>query len=172
MEKRSQAKPGQYLTFMLKGQFYGVPIATVREINRVSDITPVPQTPHFVAGVINLRGKVIPVVNLRQKFELPKVPYDRETCIIVIEGTDGQVGMIVDSVSAVVELTDAQIEGSPTLGSDSKLDFVMGMGKMDDKVIILVDIVSALSKDQFSMSLPVEKATDKAAEKTALPKAA
>ena len=143
--KINHAKAGQYLTFVLKGRPYGLPIATVREINQVTDITPVPQTPEFVIGVINLRGKVIPVVDLRLKFSLEYTPYTRETCIIVIEGENGQIGMIVDQVSEVVEFAQDKIEPSPVLGDE--MNYVMGMGKIEDRVIILVDIVRALSKE-------------------------
>jgi len=152
----SQAKPGQYLTFLLKEQYYGVPIGTVREINRVCEITPVPQTPHYVVGVINLRGKVIPVIDLRLKFGVEDTAHTRQTCIIVIEGQNGQVGMIVDSVSEVLELKSEQIEPSPVLGDDAKLAFVIGMGKFDNRVIILINIVLALSKE--SLMDVVEKA--------------
>ncbi len=145
----SQAKPGQYLSFMLKSQAYGVPIGTVREINRVADITPVPQTPHFVAGVMNLRGKVIPVVDLRLKFDLEAAPHTRNTCIIVIEGDSGQVGMIVDAVTGVIDLGAQQIEPAPVMGDETRMSFVLGMGKIESNVVILVDIVRALSKEQL-----------------------
>ena len=140
------AQPGQYLTFCLKSQAYGVPIGNVREINRLTDITAVPQTPFFVAGVMNLRGKVIPVVNLRLKFGLEETAHTRQTCIIVIEGDTGQVGMIVDSVSGVIDLKAEQIEPAPVLGDSNRLSYVLGMGKVEASVIILVDIVQALSK--------------------------
>lgn len=146
MDKAAMAQPGQYLTFLLSRQAYGVPIATVREINRVSEITPVPQTPTFVAGVMNLRGKVIPVVDLNMKFGFEKARHSKETCIIVIEGADGQIGTIVDAVSGVVELTAAQIEPPPTMGDMTKLSFVIGMGKYEDTVVILVDAVLALAR--------------------------
>lgn len=154
--ENSIAKPGQYLTFALKNQLYGVPIGTVREINRLSDITPVPRTPDFVAGVMNLRGKVIPVVNLRRKLEFQATEDTKSTCIIVIETAVGQVGMIVDSVSRVIELVAAQIEPTPNLGNSSQTEFVLGMGKVEDKVIILIDIVKVLSTDQLTdlASLP------------------
>src|SRR4051812_5909453 len=106
----ADAKPGQYLTFMLNTQAYGVPIGSVREINRVVEITVVPQTPFFVAGVMNLRGRVIPVVDLRLRFNFPATPHTRHTCIIVVEGTQGQFGAIVDSVIGVVDFADNQIE--------------------------------------------------------------
>ncbi len=143
------AKPGQYLTFVLNSQSYGVPIGTVREINRLSEITPVPKTPVFVAGVMNLRGKVIPVVNLRLKLGFVQTEHTKETCIIVIETLVGQVGMIVDSVRGVIELVSNQIEPTPNLGNSSETEFVMGMGKLENSVIILIDIVKALSAAQL-----------------------
>jgi purine-binding chemotaxis protein CheW len=144
------AKPGQYLTFVLNQQLYGVPIGTVREINRMSDITPVPKTPNYVAGVMNLRGKVIPVINLRTKLNFESISATKETCIIVIETQVGQVGMIVDSVSGVIELVSTQIEPTPNLGNTSETEFVLGMGKVENKVVILIDIVRALSHNQLA----------------------
>ncbi len=152
-QKTPTARPGQFLTFSLRKQLYGLPIGTVREINRVSDITPVPQTEPYVAGVMNLRGKVIPVIDLRLKFGLNAEAHTRETCIIVIEGqgaTLGQVGMIVDSVNGVADLMAQQIEPRPSLGDDGSLDYITGMGKMEDRVIILVDIVRALGTERFA----------------------
>jgi purine-binding chemotaxis protein CheW len=111
----------------------------------MSEITPVPQTPHFVSGVMNLRGKVIPVVNLRLKLGLEKLAYSKETCIIVIESEFGQIGTIVDSVSGVIELNDSQLEPRPSLGNDGLLSYVMGMGKVDGQVIVLLAIVECLS---------------------------
>lgn len=150
MEMTIKAKAGQYLTFNLKGRPYGVPIASVREINRLSDIAPVPHTPEFVAGVMNLRGKVIPVVSLRLKFGFEETEHTKHTCIIVIEGADGQVGIIVDSVSGVVELTTEQIAPPPVMGDMERLDFVIGMGKTENTVVILVDAVLALSRDNLA----------------------
>jgi len=149
-EMNTKAKAGQYLTFQLMAEQYGVPIETVREINRVGEITPVPRTPEYVKGVMNLRGKIIPVVNLRVKFGMAPQEYTRDTCIIVIDTEIGQVGMIVDSVKEVVDLTDNQIEPSPILGNETTMSFVRGMGKVDQRVIILVDIVSAFSHDQLT----------------------
>ena len=144
------AQPGQYMSFVLNSQSYAVAISIVREINRVADITSVPQTPAFVAGVMNLRGKVISVVDLRLKFGLAAVERTRETCIIVIEGDSGQVGMIVDSASGVLVLNAEQIEPAPVMGNADDLSFVRGMGKVENTVLILVDIVSALSREQLS----------------------
>lgn len=155
-----KAKAGQYLTFQLKHEQYGVPIETVREINQPTEITPVPRTPVFVKGVMNLRGKIIPVVNLRMKFGMEEVDKTRDTCIIVIDTEIGQVGMIVDSVKEVVNLEDSQIEPSPVLGNERVMHFVKGMGKIEyedeknetkQKVIILVDCVAAFSPDQMTV---------------------
>lgn len=145
----SKAKSGQYLTFQLMSEQYGVAIETVREINQFGEITKVPRTPNYVKGVMNLRGKIIPVVNLRVKFGMEPQESTRDTCIIVIETEIGQVGMIVDSVKEVVDLQEAQIEPSPVLGNQSAMSFVRGMGKVDNRVVILVDIVSAFSAEQM-----------------------
>lgn len=145
------AQAGQYLTFILKGQTYGLPISSVQEINRMSEIAPVPRTPKFVAGVMNLRGKVISVVDLRLKFGFEKTNYTKETCIIVIEGKNGQVGTIVDSVSAVVDLAPNQIEPAPVMGDGHELAFIVGMGKTENTVIILVDVVRALAMEPFNI---------------------
>lgn len=149
MSEINKAKPGQYLTFQLMSEQYGVAIETVREINQFGEITPVPRTPDYVKGVMNLRGKIIPVVNLRIKFGMEAIDTTRDTCIIVIETEIGQVGMIVDSVKEVVDLHDNQIEPSPVLGNNHAMSFVRGMGKVDNRVVILVDIVAAFSSDQM-----------------------
>lgn len=159
MSEATRAVPGQYLTFQLMSEQYGVPIETVREINRVGEITPVPRTPEFVKGVMNLRGKIIPVVNLRVRFGMPSENYTRDTCIIVIDTNVGQVGMIVDAVKEVADLEQNQIEPAPVLGNEKTMSFIRGMGKLEDKVIILVDVVSALSHEQLTqISQPDEQA--------------
>ncbi|MBL7543084.1 MAG: purine-binding chemotaxis protein CheW [Bdellovibrionaceae bacterium] len=143
------ARPGQYLTFKLKNEFYGVAIENVREINRVGEITPVPKTPQFIKGVMNLRGKIIPVVNLRERFGLNSEAYTRDTCIIVIDTPQNQIGLIVDSVKEVMTLEDRHIEASPALAGNKTTNFIVGLGKYDDKVIILVDIVSVFTPEQI-----------------------
>jgi purine-binding chemotaxis protein CheW len=163
MAEMNTAKPGQYLTFQLMSEQYGVPIATVREINRVGEITPVPKTPDFVKGVMNLRGKIIPVINLRVRFGMQSIDYTRDTCIIVIDTDFGQVGMIVDAVREVADLTQQQIEPPPVLGNEKALAFIRGMGKLEDRVIILVDVVSALSQEQLTQLHEVKTAATAAA---------
>ena len=98
-EQIASAKPGQYLTFVLQGQTFGVPIETVREINRVTEIAPVPKTHPCVAGVMNLRGKVIPVIDLRLMLGMPSAAHTKETCVVVIESKEGQIGATVDAVA-------------------------------------------------------------------------
>lgn len=139
-----RAKSGQYLTFRLDKQEYGVPIETVREINRVNKITVVPRTPDFVSGMMNLRGSVIPVIDLRVKFSLPQAAHTRETCTIVIDGSNGQIGMIVDAVAEVVTLSQEQIEPAPSAESRTS-SYVTGIGKLEQKVLILIDVVDMVS---------------------------
>lgn len=151
MEKRS-AMPGQYLTFSLNAQTYGIPIATVREINRVLDITPVPQTPDYVAGIINLRGKIIPVINLRKRLGFTIQDYTKQTCIVVIDCPTGQVGAIVDTVSSVSDFAANQIEPAPELSGDIAR-YILGVGKLDKSVIILLDIVGSITADVAQLDL-------------------
>jgi len=150
MSQSLSAQSGQYLTFQLDGEFFGIPIAVVREINRVTDVTPVPKAPPFVKGVMNLRGKIIPVIDLRLKFDLKPSDYTRDTCIIVIETPHGQMGNIVDAVKEVVEFEASEIEPAPQFGVSGYQGFVKGLGKKDEKVIILVDIVDSFAKSEWN----------------------
>lgn len=144
--KSTRARPGQFLTFNLRQRPYGVPIETVREINSMVDITPVPGMPKYVSGVINLRGKVIPVVNLSVRFGVENAGVTRETCIIVIEVQGSLVGMIVDSVSEVIMLPSESIEPAPLLSECEEGQWITGMGKIDSKIVLLLDIVGTLSQ--------------------------
>ena len=137
-------KGGQYLTFKLQNLSYGVAIQHVREINRMSDIAAVPESPAFVAGVMNLRGKVISVVDLRKRLNMTETAATKETCIIVVESEVGHVGIIVDSVQAVIDLKDNQIDDSPI--SDDESTYVRSIGKMDDQLVMLIDIFRCLSR--------------------------
>ncbi len=138
---------GKYLTFMLDNEEYGLEILKVREIIGMMDITKVPQTPDFVEGVINLRGKVIPVVDLRTKFGLSRAEYNDETCVIVVD-----VGMlmgIVDTVREVHDINGKDIEPPPRLGASVDTTFILGMGKVNDDVKILLDIGKVLTCDEL-----------------------
>lgn len=139
---------GKYLTFLLSDEEYGLEILKVREIICIMDITKVPQTPAFVRGVINLRGKVIPVIDLRLKFELPQKEYDDQTCIIVVD-VGMLIGIIVDTVQEVHDIPAADIEPPPELGGSVDTSFILGMGKVKDDVKILLHIDRVLTADEL-----------------------
>lgn len=147
--KDAEAKEGKYLTFVLRGEEYGLEILKVREIIGVLDITPVPQTPAFVKGVINLRGKVIPVVDLRLKFGMPAADYTKETCVIVVDVNGMLMGTVVDTVSEVIDIAGKDIEPAPNFGGKISTDFILGMGKIKGKVKILLDIDRVLSTEEL-----------------------
>ncbi len=147
---------GKYLTFDLAGERYGIGILTVREIMGIVEIRSVPKTPSFMKGVINLRGKVIPVVDLRSRFDMEEREYDQETCIIVVwagkkDGARVQMGIIVDSVDEVRAFMSGDIEPPPSLGAGVDTQFILGMGKNNDKVYILLDINRVISDEEFSV---------------------
>lgn len=144
-------KEGKYLTFVLCEEEYGLEILKVREIIGLLDVTPVPQTPAFVKGVINLRGKVIPVVDLRLKFGMPEAEYTKETCIIVVDVGALLMGIIVDTVSEVIEIKEEEIEPAPSFGEKVDVKFILGMGKIKGKVKILLDIDRVLSSEELSV---------------------
>ncbi len=139
---------GKYLMFLLDGEEYGLDILKVREIIGVMDITKVPQTQEFVEGVINLRGKVIPVIDLRRKFGLVPVEYNEKTCTIVLD-VGILMGIIVDTVQEVYSIPASDIEPSPKLGSAVDISFILGMGKVKDEVKILLDIEKVLNSEEL-----------------------
>jgi purine-binding chemotaxis protein CheW len=140
---------GKYLTFSLGGEIYGINILQVKEIIGIMDITPVPQAPPYVKGVLNLRGKILPVMDLRRKFGFEERAYDERTCIIVVEMANEAgvllVGAIVDSVSEVTNIADGEIDPTPDLGGQQDTEYIEGMAKMKGKVVILLDIARVLS---------------------------
>ena len=144
---KALAKEGKYLTFALGNEEYGLEILQVREIIGLMDITAVPQVPDYLKGVINLRGKVIPVIDLRLKFGLSSVDYTNETCIIVLNVGETMMGIIVDRVCEVLDIQRENIEEAPKFGADVKTDFIIGMGKIQEKVVILLDIEKILTED-------------------------
>ena len=145
---------GKYLVFHLGREEFGIRVLKVREIMGIQDITAVPQTPAHVKGVINLRGKVIPVVDLRLKFGMEALGYTERTCIIVVEITgDGkkiQIGILVDSVSEVLNIKAADIEDTPNFGSHLNTDYILGMAKTGGRVKILLDIDKVLSSSEVA----------------------
>ncbi len=159
-EKMDQAvkiitdREGKYLTFALADEEYGIGILKVREIIGMMPITTVPQTPEFVKGVINLRGKVIPVIDLRLKFGMDEIDYTERTCIIVveIETASGAIpmGTVVDSVSEVLNIKGEDIEDTPTFGTTLNSEHISGMAKIDGGVKILLDIDRVLSEKEIA----------------------
>jgi purine-binding chemotaxis protein CheW len=145
------SRGGKYLTFVLDQEEYGLEILKVREIIGMMDITTVPQTPDFVKGVVNLRGKVIPVVDLRLKFGMNEVEATQETCIIVVEVGGVQMGIVVDTVSEVLDIEESAIEDPPRFGTQVDTAFIRGMGKVDKRVKILLDIEKVLSSEELVM---------------------
>lgn len=144
----TSAYEGKYLTFALGKEEYGLEILQVREIIGLMHITLIPRAPSYMKGVINLRGRIIPVIDLRLKFGMDSQAYTPETCIIVLNLSEVLMGIIVDKVSEVIDITRAHIEQSPRLGGDVNTDFITGMGKVSDKVIILLDIEKVLNEDR------------------------
>jgi len=148
-------KEGKYLTFSLAQEEYGIGILKIREIIGMMPVTSVPQTPQFVKGVINLRGKVIPIVDLRLRFGMQAIEYTDRTCIIVveIEGQAGpvQIGIVVDAVSEVLNIKGEEIEDAPTFGTKLDIDYILGMAKMEGGVKILLDIGKVLSAEATSV---------------------
>jgi purine-binding chemotaxis protein CheW len=145
-------RAGKYLTFRLGNEEYAVQVLHVREIMGIQEITAVPQTPSYVKGVINLRGRVIPVIDLRLKFGLPEIEYGQRTCIIVaqIESLAGklQIGVIVDCVSEVLTLQANDIEDTPDFGNGVDSNYLLGLAKIKGKVKILLDIDKVLSAQE------------------------
>lgn len=146
----------KYLTFSLGKEEYGISILKIKEIIGMMPVTPVPRTPAFVKGVINLRGKVIPVMNLRLKFGMEEIPYTERTCIIVVEtgGIQGTllIGIVVDSVSEVLNIKNSDIEETPVLGADLDTNYILGIAKINVGVKILLDIDRVLSANETSIS--------------------
>lgn len=148
-------REGKYLTFSMAAEEYGIGILKVKEIIGMMAITMIPQTPPYVKGVINLRGKIIPVVALRLKFGMEEIDYTDRTCIIVVEvkTSTGHVmmGLVVDAVSEVLNIRNAEIEDTPVFGTSLNTDFILGMAKAGNGVKILLDIDKVISAREMEI---------------------
>ncbi|QOJ01917.1 MAG: chemotaxis protein CheW [Phycisphaeraceae bacterium] len=139
------------LSFGLGNEEYGLDILAVREIIGLIDVTPLPRTPDYVKGVINLRGKIIPVIELRARFGMPSVKYTDETCIIVVDvPTEGEaesrlMGVVVDTVREVLDIPAASIEPPPEFGCSIPMDYITGIGKVKDKVVVMLDTAKVMN---------------------------
>jgi len=169
---RAAARGGKYLTFALGKEEYGLEILKVREIIGWLDITALPRTPAYIKGVVNLRGQVIVVVDLRTKFDMDTTAKTDQTCIIVVEirhdGRKLSTGIIVDHVSEVLEIPGEKIEEPPTFGASVATDFILGMGKVGEAVKILLDIDKVLDGDAVAQ-IAKETATGGASGASAAP---
>jgi purine-binding chemotaxis protein CheW len=156
MSVPSITETAQYLTFKLEEEIFSLDISKVREVLDFTRITKVPQTPDFMLGVINLRGSVVPVVDMRLKFGLSKTETTVNTCIIIVEiELDSEttvLGALVDSVQEVMELDPEQIEPPPRIGTRLNTKFIKGMGKRDDQFVIILDIDKVFSADELAMA--------------------
>jgi purine-binding chemotaxis protein CheW len=146
---------GKYLTFVLGNESYGIPVLKIREIISMLHITPVPQMPAYVKGVINLRGKVIPVIDLRVKFCLAKADVTDSTCIVVVQvvagaGNTKQIGLIVDAVEEVANIPQTDIEPAPDFGGAVEIDYILGMAKVKGAVKSLLDIDKVIAADTIA----------------------
>lgn len=150
----TEGKGGKYLTFSLGSEEYGIGIVKVKEIIGMMPITSVPRTPDFMKGVINLRGKVIPVIDLRLRFSMPETDYTERTCIIIVEimgvSRDITIGIVVDSVSEVLNIKDEEIEKPPEFGSRLNTEYILGMAKLEGGVKILLKIDKVLGSGEMS----------------------
>ena len=152
--RQATDREGKYLTFSLAGEEYGIGILKIREIIGMMPVTSVPETPAYVRGVINLRGKVIPVIDLRLRFGMAEIDTTERTCIIVVEirGPAGviAVGLVVDAVSEVLNIKGDDIEDTPSFGTRLSTDYILGMAKMGKGVKLLLDIDRVLSDDDMA----------------------
>jgi purine-binding chemotaxis protein CheW len=155
-EESSAALEGKYLTFLLGEEVYGLGILKVQEIIGIMKVTAIPQVPEYVRGVINLRGKVIPVLELRSKFGLAACEDTERTCVIVVQvmedAAQRTMGIIVDEVSEVADVREDNIEPPPSFGNTVETDFILGMAKIGDGVVTLLDVDDILSGQDVALS--------------------
>jgi purine-binding chemotaxis protein CheW len=158
----------QYLTFLLGGETFAIAILNIKEIIEYGNVTTVPMMPDFVRGVINLRGAVVPVIDLAMRFSRPPSPVTRRTCIVLIEveveGEQYNIGVTVDAVNEVLEIPGSEIEPPPTFGAKIRSDFIGGMGKIDGKFVIILDADKVLSVDEMASLTSIDSPAGSTAE--------
>jgi len=155
----------QFLTFILGGEVFGIGILHIKEIIEYGGLTSVPMMPAFIRGVINLRGNVVPVIDMNVRFGQPETYITKKTCIVIIEAKFSDekmdIGVLVDSVNEVIDILPSDIEPPPSFGTKIKIDFIYGMGKVDNKFIILLNVNKVLSTSELTM---IEEKTNLAKE--------
>lgn len=144
------AETGRFLSFELGGETYALPVASVAEIIGLSEITHVPNLAPYMRGIINLKGRVLPVMDLRKKLSLKEGPQGRENCIVIVEVWSKRIGMVVDSVRDVVEFKKGQIEAAPDIGGQPRNQILVGIGKLPDRVVLLMDPTLIISAEEIA----------------------
>lgn len=146
---------GQFLTFILSGEEFAISIMRVKEIIEYRDLTNVPMVPSFISGAINLRGSIVPVINLAIKFAMPPADITRRTCVVIMEvameGMSTVMGVLVDKVLQVLDIPEGDIEPAPALGTKIRTDFIYGMGKLDDHFVVILDVDHVLSAQEVTV---------------------
>ena len=157
----------QYLTFVLGGEVFAMGILAIKEIIEYADVTEVPMMPEYVRGVINLRGAVVPVIDLSVRFGKPSSPVTKRTCIVIIEveaRNERQVlGVVVDAVNAVLDIPGSEVEPPPAFGASIRTDFIRGMGKVNGKFVILLDVDHDLAADEMDVLVDAQESAANAA---------
>ncbi|MGE4398584.1 MAG: chemotaxis protein CheW [Campylobacterales bacterium] len=148
---KNRASKNKFLTYFLGEEEYGVDISQVREIIAMMKITPVPRTPKYVAGVINLRGSIIPVIDTRLRFEMPPLEYTEQTAIIIIEINKVSIGFVVDKVEEVLTIDEANISEPPKFGTNINTDFIKNIARMGEMVIMILDLEKLFEAEELSM---------------------
>jgi purine-binding chemotaxis protein CheW len=169
-EPDAQQEEAQYLTFLMGKEMFAFDILGIKEIIEYGNLTSVPMMPEFIRGVINLRGAVVPVVDLSARFGRAASVVTRRSCIVIIEaeseGEKQDIGVMVDAVSEVLEIPAAEIEPAPSFGVKIRADFISGMGKVNDKFVIILDAIKVLSVNEMAMLSAAGTGTDVMASST------
>ena len=151
----------QYLTFVLAGEVFAMGILAIKEIIEYADLTEVPMMPEYVRGVINLRGAVVPVIDLSVRFGKPSSPVTKRTCIVIIEIETRQerhvLGVVVDAVNAVLDIPAAEVEPPPAFGASIRTDFIRGMGKVNGRFVILLDVDHVLAAEEMDVLVDAQE---------------
>ncbi len=154
-EARTDDVTDQFLTFVLAGEHYGVDILRVQEIRGWSQVTHIPNTPEYIHGVLNLRGTIVPIVDLRMRFGIERIANSRTTVIVVLRVTQGErqrtIGLVVDAVSDVCNVGDSERKPAPDFGASAQTEFISGMAAIDDKMVILLDVDRLFHSDELAV---------------------
>jgi len=151
LEKIKKKREFQFVEFSIEDELFGINIMNIQEINMVSEITKIPKAPYFVEGIINLRGKVIPVIDIRKRFNLPEKPYDKDTRILVTNLNEKVLSFIVDSVNEVNAITTDNIENPPAYLENVDTKFVTGIAKLEDRIVIILDLNEMFTEEELEL---------------------